>query len=81
MLDYTLRGKRKADAIGSRLFVISRAGDIQNIQNGFWINLHPKELCGRLGSYHVNVAHVFEGNHNFEKLYAIRTRTQWKTKS
>ena len=37
------------------------------IQNGFLTNLHPKELCGRLGSENLNLVHVFKGYCNLEK--------------
>ena len=37
------------------------------IQNGFWTNVHPKELCGKLGFQNFNLLHVFEGDEKLER--------------
>ena len=37
------------------------------IQKGFWTNLHPTELCGKLGSEQFQLIHLFEGDEKLER--------------
>ena len=36
------------------------------IQTGFWTNVHPKELCGKLGAEQFQLIHVFQGDKRLE---------------
>ena len=36
------------------------------IANGFWTNIHPVELCGKLGPENLNLIFLFEGNVKLE---------------
>ena len=38
------------------------------IQNGFWTNLHPPELCNRLGQDDLELLFVFEGGEKLERV-------------
>ena len=58
------------DVVNSQYFKFGwteRPNAYDRIQNGFWTTLHPKELCGRLGSENLNLVHVLEGYRNLEK--------------
>ena len=58
------------DVVDSQYFKFgftAQSNPWNRIQNGFWTNLHPMELCGKLGSQTLNLVHVFEGDYNLEK--------------
>ena len=38
------------------------------IQNGFWTNSHPIELCGKLAPENLNLVHVFDGGLKEEQI-------------
>ena len=37
------------------------------IQTGFWTNVHPMELCGKLGAEQFQLIHLFEGDEKLER--------------
>ena len=58
------------DVVDSQYFkfgLTAQSNPWNRIQKGFWTNLHPMELCGKLGSQNLNLVHVFEGDYNLEK--------------
>ena len=58
------------DVVDSQYFKFgftAQSNPWNRIQKGFWTNLHPTELCGKLGSQNLNLVHVFEGDYNLEK--------------
>ena len=43
-----------------------QANPWNRIQTGFWSNVHPKELCNRLGPENLELIYLFHGGKDFE---------------
>ena len=43
-----------------------QANPWNRIQTGFWTNLHPKQLCQKLGPENLELIYLFRGGKDFE---------------